>query len=142
MTNQSTKSAATEIQSLFNPQGNQDVIKMWASMNERLTEIVVDAGTRSIDILGNTTKEALSNLSEVMQVREEPTDYAKAYSDFAQKQVDLMVRTAQDVGDVTQNAGAETTELASKAGEKLSDKVAASTKDAVDKVGSSVKKSA
>ena len=142
MTNQSTKSAATEIQSLFNPQGNQDVIKMWASMNERLTAIFVDAGTQSIDILGNTTKEALSNLSEVMQVREEPTDYAKAYRDFAQKQADLMMRTAQDVGDVTQNAGAETTELASKAGEKLSDKVAASTKDAVDKVGSSVKKSA
>ncbi len=153
MTKQNTKSAVNDIQSLLNPQGEHNFIKMWASMNERMTAIMVEAGTRSIDIVSKTSKEALLNLREVTQVRDEQADYGKAYSDFAQKQMDLLTRIAQDVGDVTQKAGTETTELASKAGEELSDKVAANTKVAAetlvantkvaaDKAGSAAEKTA
>lgn len=142
MTKQNAKSAVNDIQSLYNPQGNQDLIKMWGSMNERMTAIFVEAGTRSIEIVSNTTKEALSNLGEATQVRDDPADYAKAYSDFAQKQMDLLTRTAQDVNDVTQKAGTEASELASEAGEELSEKTAAKTKDLTEKAASAAKTSA
>ena len=137
------KSAANDIQSMFDPQGYQNVFKTWASMNERMTSIIVEAGTRSINIMSDTAKKSLSNLSEATQVRDEPADYSRAYSDFAQKQMNLLQRSAQDVGDVTKEAGTEATELASKAGEKLSDEVAANAKDAADKAdkaGSATKK--
>ena len=142
MSTQNTKSTVDQIQSLFNPQGNQDVLKTWARMNERMTAIFVEAGTRSIDIMSNTTKEALSNLGEATQVRDETADYAKAYSDLAQKQMDLLTRAAQNVGEVTQQAGTETKELASEAGKELSDKVAANVEDATDKVASIAKDAA
>jgi hypothetical protein len=55
--------------------------------------------------------------------------------------MNLLKRSAQDVGDVTQKAGTETTELAStEADEKSSDKVAANAKDTADKTVSSAKK--
>jgi len=142
MTTQNTESAINDIQSLFNPQGGQDIIKTMASMNERMTAIFVEVGTRSVEIMSNTAKVALSNLGEATQVRDDPADYAKAYSDFAQKQMDLMTRTAQDVGEVTQKAGTETKELASEAGEEMSDKVAANAKEATDKITSAAKDAA
>ncbi len=146
MTKQNTPSAtnametvANQIQSLFNPQGNQDIFKTWARMSERMTAIVVEAGTQSTDIMSNTTKEALSNLADATQVRDEPAEYSKAYSDFAQKQMDLLTRAAQDVGEVTQKAGTEATSLASKASEELKDEVAAKADDATDKAAATAK---
>ncbi len=139
MTTQNTKTAMSDIQSLFNPKGGQDLIKSMASMNQRMTAIFIEAGTRSVEIMNNTAKEALSNLGEATQVRVDPADYAKGYSNFAQKQLDLMTRTAQDVGEVTQKAGTETKELASEAGEEMSEKVAANAKEATDKITSAAK---
>jgi hypothetical protein len=136
MTTQNTKTAMSDIQSLFNPKGGQDLIKSMAGMNQRMTAIFIEAGTRSVEIMSNTAKEALSNLGEATQVRKDPADYAKVYSDFTQKQVDLMTRTAQDVGEVTQKAGTETKELASEAGEEMSEKVAANAKEVTDKITS------
>lgn len=139
MATQNTESAVHNFQSLFNAQGNQDAVKMMAGMTERMTAIFVEAGTRSVEIMSNAAKEALSNIGEATQVRDNPAEYAKAYGDFAQKQMDLMTRAAQNVGEVTQKAGTETKELASEAGEEVSDKVAASTKEATDKFTSAIK---
>ena len=142
MTTQNTETAMSNIQSLFNPQGSQDLFKTMASMNERMTAIFVEAGTRSVEIMSNTAKEALSNLGEATQVHDKPDDYAKAYSNFAQKQMDLMTRTAQDVGEVTQKAGTQTKQLASEAGEEMRNKVAANAKEATDKITSATKDAA
>ena len=142
MADQNIEAAANQIQNLFRPLGNQDLLKTLASMNERVTAIIVEAGTRSIDIMSETTKEALSNLSEATQVRDELADYSKAYSEFAQKQMDLLKRSAQEIGEVARMAGTETTELTSNAGEELGDKVAAKVDVAADKAGSAAKKAA
>ena len=140
MAKQNTKAAANDLRSLFDPQGYQNVFKTWAGFNERLTGIMVEAATKSTDIATGTAHEAFDNIREVTQVRDEPTGYAKAYSDFAQKQMELFTRTAQSFGDVTQKAGSDTSELASKTGEELSDKVASNASDAADKANSAADK--
>ena len=142
MAKQNAKSAATDIQNLFDPRGYQNVFKTWASMNERMANIAVEAGTRSTDIASETAKEAFGNIREVSQVRDEAADYGKAYSDFVQKQMDLFMRTAQNFADVTKQAGSETTELASKAGEEIANKAAANAEGAADKASSAAKKAA
>lgn len=139
MTTHNTQTAMFDIQSLFNPKGSQELFKTMASMNERMTAIFVEAGTRSVEIMTATTKQSLSNLSEVAQVREELADYTKAYSEFAQKQMDLLKRSAQEVGEVTQKAGTETQELTSEVGEEVNGKVAASAEEATEKFSASAK---
>ena len=139
MTTQNAKTTMTGMQSLFNPNGGQDLIKAMANMNQRMTAIFVEAGNRSVEIMSKTAKEALSNLGEATQVREDPADYAKAYSNFAQKQFGLMTRTAQDVGQLTQKAGTDTKELTSEAREEFSDNVAANAKETTDKIMSATK---
>lgn len=125
MTKQNAKSAVNDMQSLFNPQGYQDMFKTWASMNERMASLAVEAGNRVADMASETTKEALANVRELTQVRDEPTEYGKAYTDFMQKQTALFTRTAQAYAAETQKIGGETVDLASKAGEEITGKVAA-----------------
>ena len=67
MARQNAKFAANDIQNLFDPQGYQDVFKTWASMNERMTSIAVEAGTRATEITSETTKEALEALQGLEQ---------------------------------------------------------------------------
>lgn len=142
MAKQNTKSATTDIHNLFDPQGYQDVFKTWAQTGERMMGIASESATRSTDIANETAKEAFSNLREVSQVREQPADYGKAYSDFAQKQMDLLMRTVQAMSDLGQKTGTETTELATKAGEDTRQKVAANVQGAADKATSAANKAA
>lgn len=142
MAKQNEKAAANEVQSLFNPQGYHDIFKTWASANERMTSIAVEAGTRATDIASETAKEVLSNVRELSQVRDEPTAYGKAYADFVQKQMELFTRSAQSFADETQRAGSKTAELASDAGQEMTDKVADNTDSAAKTARSAANKAA
>ena len=144
MTKQNTqsKSAANDIQSLFDPQGYQDAFKTFASMNERMTVNFVEAGNRSTDIASESAKEALSNMRDAAQVRNEPAEYGTAYSEFVKKQMDLFMRTIQSYADVMQKAGSDTTELASEAGKEIADKAKDNTERAANTAGSAGKKAA
>ncbi|MEP3329844.1 YebC/PmpR family DNA-binding transcriptional regulator [Sedimentitalea sp.] len=102
MAKQNSKSAANDIQNLFDPQGYQGVFKTWASMNERMASIAIDAGTRANDIASETTKEALSNMRDLTKVRDEVSEYGNAYKDFVKKQAELFTRAAQNYSNETQ----------------------------------------
>ena len=142
MATKNQKSAANDVQNMFDPQNYQSVLKTWANMNERVTAMLVDAGHRSTEITSETANEALTNLRDVTQVRDEPAEYGQAYSDFVQKQMDLAMRTVQAYADVTQKTGSKASELASEAGEKVTDKVSENADRAADKASSAAKKAA
>lgn len=134
METQNMNAATQSFQSMFNAQGYQNVFKTWATINERVASILIDTGTRSVDIMSDKTKEALTNLREVTQVRDDVTDYGKAYSEFAQKQINLLKTTAQEVGELTREAGTRTQQLASDAGEDVSEKATTELSQAAEKV--------
>ena len=144
MTKQNTqsKAAANDIQSMFDPQGYQDTFKTFASMNQRMTTNFVEAGNRSTDIASESAKEALSNMRDAAQVRDEPAEYGTAYSEFVQKQMELFMRTMQSYADVMQKAGSDTTELASDAGKEIAEKAADNVEAAANKAGTAAKKAA
>ncbi|MBB3988285.1 hypothetical protein J4E08_22055 [Sagittula sp. NFXS13] len=142
MAKQNTQSAANDIQNLFNAQGVQDAFKTWATMNERMATIFVDAGTRATDIASDTTKEALWNMRELTQTRDDVSEYGNAYTDFMKKQTELLQRAVQSYSAETQKVGSEAAELTSKAGEEISSKVTTAAEGAAQKVQSAAKKAA
>jgi hypothetical protein len=131
MAKQSTKSAANDIRNLLDPQGYQDVVKTWASTNERMMSLAVASGTRATDIASESAKETFSNVRDLTQTRDEPAAYGQAFADFLQKQTELFTRTVQAYAAETQKVGGETAELVSKAGEDVTNKIAATTEGAV-----------
>ncbi len=130
MAKQTTKTAANDMQTLFDPKEYQDAFKTWASMNARMASIAAEAGTRATDIASATAKEAFSNVRDLVQAREEPAAYGKAYTDFVQKQTELFTRTTQSYANETQKVSTEAAEMASKAGEDITDKVTATAEGA------------
>ena len=142
MAKQNAKSAMTDIQNLFDPQGYQDVFKTWASMNERMASIAVDAGTRATDIASETAKEALSNIRDLTKVRDDVSEYGTAYTDFVKKQTELLTKATQSYSNETQKVGTEAAEFASKAGEEISDKVTSTAEGAAQTARSAAKKAA
>ena len=136
MAKQNAKTAANDMQSLFDPQGYQDVFKTWANMNERMASIAIEAGTRATDIASETRKQAFANARELTQVRDDLSEYGKAYMDFVQKQAELFSRTAQTYATEAQKAGTEAGDLASEAGEEITAKVAANAESAAQTVQS------
>ena len=139
MAKQNTKSAANDIQNLFDPQGYQDIFQTWASMNERMASIAVEVGTRATDISSETTKKALSNMRDLTKARNEVSEYGNAYTDFVKKQAELFTHAAQGYSTETQKAGAEAAELASRAGEEISDKVTTAAESAAQTVNSAAR---
>ena len=142
MAKQNAKSAAHEMQSMFDPQNYQNVFKTWASANEKLMSIGAKAASRTNDIMADTANEAVANARDVTKVRQEPAEYAKAYSEFMQKQMELFTRTMQSVSDEMRDFGSETTDLASKTGEEMTSKVAANADNAAKTARSAADKAA
>lgn len=140
MAKQDTRSAADDMQNLFNPENYQDMFRTMASYNERMAQLVINAAAKSSDVANDTAQQAFSNLREVTSVKGDPSEYAQAYSEFAQKQADLVMRTAQSLGEIAQNTGQETAEMASNAGQQMGDKAAAKADEAAGTAKSAAKK--
>lgn len=141
-TKQTVNTAATDLQTLFDPKGFQDAFMTWANANERMMSVAVEAGTRATDVSSEMAKEFYANVRELTQVRDEPAEYGKAYTDFVQKQAELFTRTAQSYGEMAQKAGSEATDLASKAGEEITNKVTANVESATQSVSAAANKAA
>lgn len=142
MAKQSQNSATNDIQNMFDQHAFEDVFKTWSNMNERLTSILVDAGQRSTKIASETAQEALSNLRDSAEVRDDPAQYGQAYATLLQKQMELMMRAMQSFGEVNQTTGTEAANLASEAGSKMTDKASATTEGLVEKASAAANKAA
>jgi hypothetical protein len=94
-------------------------------VNERVASITVEAGTRATDVASETTKQALANVRELTQVRDEVSGYGKAHMDFVQKQAELFTRTVRTYATETQKVGTEVGELGFEAGEEVTAKLLA-----------------
>jgi len=142
MAAQNTTSAAEDMQRLFDPRGYQDLFRTWARYNERMASVVVEAASKTSEIANGTAQEAFSNLRDVTAVKEDPSEYAQAYNAFAQKRMELFVRTARSFGEVGQNTGQRVTELASEAGDDLGDRASDKAGQAADRTKSAARKAA
>ena len=135
-----TKSNPTfsNIPSMFDAKAFQDAMSDAAQRNARMTSIFLDAAARSTEIVTAGTHETLSNIRDLTAMRDEPGEYAEAYSDFMRRQADLARRSAEELASVTQRAGTETSEIVTDGAEA----VFANANKAAQKTTSATKKAA
>ncbi|RYH10007.1 hypothetical protein [Tropicimonas sp. IMCC6043] len=102
----------------------EDGAKAVASFGERFAAVGYETASKSNEITVRATQESIANLRVVSVVRDEPTAYVTAFADFAQTQMELAVRVAEQLGAVAQQAQTRAVELATEAGEAVSQKAA------------------
>ncbi len=96
----------------------QDMFKSSAAMGEKMTRVALEAAEKSTEISTKWTRETLSHLGHVATVKEEPTDYTKAMTDFASAQAETAAENiaafAEKMSKVVLEAAEKSTEISNK----------------------------
>ena len=116
--------------------------KTAASLNEKLSGVALDAAEKSADISSKWTKETIAKLGDVTTVKNEPTDYTKAMTDFASAQAELASENLAAFAEVAKKVQMETVELMLAAGKEVQEETTAAVKKAAAEATSVAKKAA
>jgi len=110
-----------------------DVFKSTASLNEKLSNVAIEAAGKSAEISNKWTKDTLAKLGEMSRAKTEPADYAKAMTDFASATAEVAAENLAAFAEVAKKVQMDTIELVMSAGKEMSaDATAAMKKAATD----------
>lgn len=117
-----------------------DMFKNSASMGEKMSKVVLDAAEKSAEISGKWTKDTISKIGDVATVKEEPTDYTKAMTDFASASAEMAAENMAAFAEIAKKVQMETVELVLAAGKEMQDETTAAVKKATTEVTTAAKK--
>ncbi len=120
----------------------QDAFKTQAALGEKMSKVAFEAVEKSTDISSKYTKDTLAKMASVATVKDEPTEYTKAVTDFASAQAEMTAETMAAFAEVAKKVQMETVELMLAAGKDISEDATAAVKKATAEVTSAAKKAA
>ncbi|MFT4783618.1 MAG: hypothetical protein ACI9IV_001356 [Paracoccaceae bacterium] len=118
----------------------QDAFKTSAALGEKMSKVAFEAAEKSTEISSKWTKETLSKMGEITKVKEEPTDYSKAMTDFASSQAEMVSEHMAAFAEVAKKVQMETVELMMAAGKDFSEDASAAVKKATTEATTAAKK--
>ncbi len=126
----------------FDAKAFQDTFKSSAAFGEKMTKVALEAAEKSNEISSKWTKDTLSKVGALAKVKEEPTDYSKAMTDFASAAAETAAENMAAFAEVAKKAQMETVELMLAAGKDFSEDASAAVKKAQVEVTTAAKKAA
>ena len=118
----------------------QDAFKTQAALGEKFSKVALEAAQKSTEISSKWTNETLSKLGEVTKLKDDPTDYSKAMTDYASSQSEMVAETMAAFAEVAKKVQMETVELMLAAGKDISEDATAAVKKATNEVTTAAKK--
>lgn len=107
----------------------QDTFKTQSMLAERMTRVALSAAERSTEISAQWAKDTLSRVGELAASKDDPSDYAKAATDFASAASELAAEHMAAFAEIAKKVQMETVDLMLSAGKDLGE----SAQDAVQK---------
>lgn len=117
-----------------------DAFKTQAAMAEKMSKVALEAAEQSTEISSKWTKDTIAKLGDVTKVKEEPTEYTKAMTDFASAQAEMAAETMAAFAEVAKKVQMETVELMMAAGKEATEEATAAVKKATTEVTTAAKK--
>ena len=118
----------------------QESFKTQASFGEKMSKVALTAAEKSSEISAKWTKETLAKVGEVTKVKDEPTDYTKAMTDFASAQAELAAENMAAFAEVAKSVQMETIELLMAAGKDMGEDMTKAAKKATEDMTAAAKK--
>lgn len=118
----------------------QDAFKTQAALGEKMSKVALEAAEKSTEISAKWTKDTLGKLGDVTAVKEEPTDYSKAITDFASATAEMAAENMAAFAEVAKKVQMETVELMLAAGKDFSEDATAAVKKATEEATAAAKK--
>jgi len=118
----------------------QDAFKTQAALGEKMSKVMLEAAEKSTEISAKWTKDSLGKLAEVTKVKDEPSDYSKAMTDYASAQAEMAAEIMAAFAEVAKKVQMESVELMLAAGKDFSEDAQAVVKKATTEVTTAAKK--
>ncbi|WP_370267484.1 Phasin [Nioella sp.] len=119
-----------------------EAFKSSAALGEKFSRVALEAAEKSTEISAQWTKDTLAKVADVTSVKDEPTAYTKAMTDFASAQAEMTAETLAAFAEVAKKVQMETVELMMAAGKEASEEATAAVKKATAEVTTAAKKAA
>lgn len=120
----------------------EEGFKSTATLNEKLSGVALDAAEKSSDLSTKWTKDTLSKMQDLVKVKAEPADYAKAMSDFATASAEMAAENLAAFAEIAKKAQTETVELMMAAGKDMAEETTAAVQKATKETTAAAKKAA
>ena len=102
----------------FDSKALQETFKSSAAFGEKMTKVALEAAEKSSEISSKWTKDTIAKVGTLAKVKEEPTDYSKALSDFASAAAEMLAAgkdMSEDATAAVKKAQEDVTSAAKKA---------------------------
>ena len=120
----------------------QDAFKTQAALGEKMSKVFFEAADKSNEISAKFTKDTIAKMGEIAKVKDEPTDYTKAVTDYASAQAEMTAEMMAAYAEVAKKVQMESVELMLAAGKDFSEDASAAVKKATSDVTTAAKKAA
>ena len=117
-----------------------EAFKTQSQLGEKMTRVALQAAERSTEISAAWAKDTIARMGELTTSKDQPTDYAKAMSDFASAAAELAAEHMAAYAEVAKKVQMDTVDLMLTAGkdmasdaQKVAEKAARDTQTAVKK---------
>ncbi len=117
-----------------------DAFKSQAAVGEKMSKVALEAAEKSSELSTKWTKETLAKIASVTAVKDEPTDYTKAMTDFASATAEMAAENMAGFAEIAKKVQMETVELMLAAGQELQEETTAAVKKATEEVTTAAKK--
>ena len=118
----------------------QEVFKNQASFADKMSKVVLEAAEKSTEISAGWTKATIGKLGVVTNVKDDPTDYTKAMTDFASAQAEMSSESMAAFAEIAKKVQMETVELMLAAGKDFGEDATKAVKKATDEMTAAAKK--
>ncbi len=120
----------------------KDAFKTQAALGEKMAKVALEAAEKSNEISSKWTRETIAKVGVLARVKDEPTDYTKAFSDFASAAAEMAAENMAAFAEIAKKVQMETVELMLAAGKDFSEDATAAVKKATNEVTTAAKKAA
>ncbi|WP_292288603.1 phasin family protein [Marivita sp.] len=118
----------------------EDAFQTTATLNEKLSNVAIEAAEKSSEISAKWTKDTLAKLGDMSKAKTEPADYAKAMTDFASAQAEVASENMAAFAEIAKKVQMDTVELMMAAGKDMSEDATAAVKKATNDATTAAKK--
>ena len=107
-----------------------EAFKTQAAFAERMSRVALQAAEQSAEISHKWTRETLSKMAPMTEVKEDPQAYAKSMGDFASASAEVAAENMAAFAEIAKRVQMETVELMMSAGKEAQEDATAAMKKA------------
>lgn len=120
----------------------EDAFKTTATLNEKLSAVALTAVEKSSEISSKWTKDTIAKMTELSKAKAEPSEYAKAMTDFASAYAETSAEHMSAFAEIAKKVQMDTVELMMAAGKDMQEEATAAVKKVTEEATTSTKKAA